>query len=96
MSGPLYILVVCAGSLCMPVDNVGAYTLTQAECEARMMQVPGGDVHCSDASGSARRSVSRAHAAKGMNPHPRALAQLVTVRFDVRFARRVIACAALD
>ena len=37
-----------------------------------------------------------AHAAKGMNPHPRALAQLVTVRFDVRFARRVIACAALD
>jgi hypothetical protein len=42
----LYILVVCAGSLCMPVDSVGAYTLTQAECEARMMQVPGADVHC--------------------------------------------------
>ncbi len=34
----LYILVVCAGSLCMPVEEVGAYTLTRAECEARMMQ----------------------------------------------------------
>ena len=34
----LYILVVCAGHLCMPVEEVGAYTLSQAECEARMMQ----------------------------------------------------------
>jgi len=42
----LYILVVCAGSLCMPVDKVGAYTLTQAECEARMMQTRGADVRC--------------------------------------------------
>jgi len=42
----LYILVVCAGSLCMPVDTVGAYTLTQAECEARMMQTRGADVRC--------------------------------------------------
>ena len=42
----LYILVVCAGSLCMPVDSTQAYTLTQAECEARMMQTRGTDVHC--------------------------------------------------
>ena len=42
----LYILVVCAGHLCMPVDNVGAYTLTRDECEARMMQERGADVHC--------------------------------------------------
>ena len=41
----LYMLVVCAGHLCMPVEEVGAYTLTQAECETRMMQVRG-DVHC--------------------------------------------------
>ena len=45
MDAMLYMLVVCAGHLCMPVENVGAYTLTRAECEARMMQVPG-DVHC--------------------------------------------------
>ena len=42
----LYILVVCAGHLCMPVEEVGAYTLSRAECEARMVQVPGADVHC--------------------------------------------------
>ena len=42
----LYILVVCAGHLCMPVESVGAYTLTQAECGARMMQPRGTDVHC--------------------------------------------------
>ena len=42
----LYILVVCAGHLCMPVEEVGAYTLSQAECEARMMQTRGTDVHC--------------------------------------------------
>ena len=42
----LYILVVCAGSLCLPVDSVGAYTLSQAECEARMMQTRGADLHC--------------------------------------------------
>jgi hypothetical protein len=41
-----YILVVCAGHLCLPVETVGAYTLTRAECEARMMQVPGADVRC--------------------------------------------------
>jgi hypothetical protein len=35
----------------MPVESVGAYTLPRGECEARMMQVPGADVHCySDAS----------------------------------------------
>ena len=46
----LYMLVVCAGHLCMPVESVGAYTLTQAECEARLMQVKvsrrGADVRC--------------------------------------------------
>ena len=47
----LYILVVCSGSLCMPVESVGAYNLTRAECEARMMQVPG-DVHCRSNSSS--------------------------------------------
>jgi len=30
----LYILVVCAGSLCMPVESIGAYTLTRDDCEA--------------------------------------------------------------
>ena len=42
----LYILVVSSGSLCMPVESIGAFTLTQAECEARMMQTRGADVRC--------------------------------------------------
>jgi len=35
----LYMLVVCAGHLCMPVESVGAYTLTRRECEARMVRM---------------------------------------------------------
>jgi hypothetical protein len=51
MDATLYMLVVCAGHLCMPLDSVGAYTLTRDDCEARMVQVRGADVHCySDAS----------------------------------------------
>jgi hypothetical protein len=33
----LYMLVVRAGPLSMPVDSVGTYTLTRGECEARMV-----------------------------------------------------------
>jgi hypothetical protein len=37
--GPmLYILIVCGGDLCMPVENVGVYTLTEGKCEGRRMQ----------------------------------------------------------
>jgi hypothetical protein len=42
----LYVLVVCSGHLCLPVESVGRYNLTWAECEARMMQTRGADVRC--------------------------------------------------
>jgi hypothetical protein len=51
----LYMLVACAGTLCLPVETAGAYTLTRDDGEARMMQMRvawhGADVRCfSDAS----------------------------------------------
>ena len=35
----LYMLVVCGGAICMPVDGAATYTLTWPECEARAMQM---------------------------------------------------------
>lgn len=35
----LYMIVMCAGGLCMPVESVGAYTLTLADCRERVAQM---------------------------------------------------------
>jgi hypothetical protein len=44
----LYMLVVCAGGLCLPVETVRDFSLSQAQCETRMvtMQAGGADAHC--------------------------------------------------
>ncbi len=34
----LYMLVVCAGHLCMPVDSFGAYTMTLSRCRDRVVK----------------------------------------------------------
>jgi hypothetical protein len=35
----LYMLVVCAGHLCMPVDSFGAYTMTLSQCRDRVVEM---------------------------------------------------------
>ena len=35
----LYVLVVCASGLCMPVDSFGAYKLTLSECQERVVEM---------------------------------------------------------
>jgi hypothetical protein len=44
----LYMLVVCSGTFCIPVESPGGFTLTHADCEARMMRIAtlGADVRC--------------------------------------------------
>jgi hypothetical protein len=35
----LYMIVVCTGQLCMPIDSVGAYTLTLSQCRERVVEM---------------------------------------------------------
>ena len=35
----LYMLVICAGHLCMPVDSFGAYTMTLSQCRDRVVKM---------------------------------------------------------
>jgi hypothetical protein len=43
----LYMLVFCAGAICVPADPGGGYTLSQSECESRVVQMRvRGDMRC--------------------------------------------------
>ena len=35
----LYVLIVCASGLCMPIDSFGAYRLTLSECQERVVEM---------------------------------------------------------
>jgi hypothetical protein len=43
----LYMLVLCSGAICIPAEPGGGYTLSETECEFRVVQMRDqGDMRC--------------------------------------------------